>query len=179
MTPMKHRNATLRAHAALACATLALAALITGCEQHTTSPKTLTMEEALAETTRLADKVGWTVDTVRDVEPRTISDDNAGAAGASLPPIESYKLTVNPRRGGATTVAEICASSEKAGTGTDGWMNEVATAFNASGARTPRRPRSQNRREEGSLGHLPRILGKRALPARRLLPVERALGGNG
>ena len=50
----------------------------------------------------------------------------------TLPPIDEFPLTVEP--GGLR--AEICASSEKAGTGTDGWMNETAKAFNAKGIKT-------------------------------------------
>lgn len=52
----------------------------------------------------------------------------------SLPPIKKYPLAVNPGSGAAT--AEIFVSTEKSGSGTDGWMVEAAKAFNQSGQRT-------------------------------------------
>lgn len=52
----------------------------------------------------------------------------------SLPPIAKYPLVVNPGSGGAT--AEIFVSTEKSGSGTDGWMVEAANAFNRAGQRT-------------------------------------------
>ncbi len=49
--------------------------------------------------------------------------------------ISEYALTVDPAAGNGTVVAEVFASTEKSGSGTDGWMVEAAESFNASGAR--------------------------------------------
>ena len=51
----------------------------------------------------------------------------------SLPPIAKYPMAV-AGRGGVNV--EIFVSTEKSGSGTDGWMVEAAEAFNASGAKT-------------------------------------------
>ena len=52
----------------------------------------------------------------------------------SLPPIAKYPLVVSPSAGAATV--EIFVSTEKSGSGTDGWMVEAANAFNNAGQRT-------------------------------------------
>ncbi len=49
----------------------------------------------------------------------------------SLPPISNYPLVVTG--GSGAVVAEIFVSTEKSGSGTDGWMVEAAEAFNRSG----------------------------------------------
>ena len=73
----------------------------------------------------------WSEETVQRIK---IIDLGASADPArTLPPISEYPLTVSVR---AKAVAEICASSEKAGKGTDGWLNEVAERFNAKAAKT-------------------------------------------
>ena len=51
----------------------------------------------------------------------------------SLPPIAKYPLAV---MGVGGIDVEIFVSTEKSGSGDDGWMVEAAEAFNASGART-------------------------------------------
>ena len=50
----------------------------------------------------------------------------------SLPPINTFPLTVNPNSAGKTVV-EIFVSTEKSGSGTDGWMVEAAEEFNRLG----------------------------------------------
>jgi Ca-activated chloride channel family protein len=52
----------------------------------------------------------------------------------SLPPINTFPLAVNPR-GAGQTVVEIFVSTEKSGSGTDGWMVEAANEFNGLGKR--------------------------------------------
>ncbi len=47
----------------------------------------------------------------------------------SLPPINTFPLVVNPR-GAGQAVVEIFVSTEKSGSGTDGWMVEAANEFN-------------------------------------------------
>lgn len=56
-------------------------------------------------------------------------EDNAAAA--ELPDIDTtYPVVVDPK--GKDIVVEIFSSPEKAGTGTDGWMTEMAEQFNSS-----------------------------------------------
>jgi len=49
----------------------------------------------------------------------------------TLPDIDQFELVVNPAIGVNDAVAEIFVSTEKSGVGDDGWMVEVAEAFNA------------------------------------------------
>lgn len=48
----------------------------------------------------------------------------------TLPPIDEFPLVVTAARGSDRVVAEIFASTEKSGDGTDRWMVEVAESFN-------------------------------------------------
>jgi Ca-activated chloride channel family protein len=54
-----------------------------------------------------------------DLDPATVGD--------SLPDISKYPISVEATTG---DYVEIFSSTEKSGTGNDGWLNEVATAFN-------------------------------------------------
>lgn len=67
---------------------------------------------------------------VTQVEPRkaAISDEDILTDEAELPDIKNYPLSVT---GKADVNVEIFSSPEKAGEGTDGWLNEVAEKFNA------------------------------------------------
>ncbi|HBZ55525.1 MAG TPA: VWA domain-containing protein, partial [Syntrophobacteraceae bacterium] len=53
----------------------------------------------------------------------------------TLPDIATFPLVVDPLVDGQSVVAEIFASTEKSGSGTDGWMVEVAQRFNESNRR--------------------------------------------
>jgi len=52
------------------------------------------------------------------------------AVGDSLPDISKFPVSVEST---TESFAEIFSSTEKSGTDNDGWLNEVASAFNASG----------------------------------------------
>lgn len=54
----------------------------------------------------------------------------------TLPDISTFPLVVDPVRDNQSVVAEIFASTEKSGSGTDGWMVEVANQFNGAGKTT-------------------------------------------
>ena len=54
----------------------------------------------------------------------------AGAAVDELPDIDTNEITVKPS---TSMYAEIFSTSEKCGPGRDGWLNEVAKAFNEQG----------------------------------------------
>ena len=57
----------------------------------------------------------------------------ATSTAETLPDISTFRLTLDPERNDGAVVAEIFASTEKSGSGTDGWMVEVAKSFNAAG----------------------------------------------
>lgn len=48
----------------------------------------------------------------------------------ALPPIDTFPIVSNPETAGNVTVVEIFTSTEKSGSGTDGWMAQTAEAFN-------------------------------------------------
>jgi Ca-activated chloride channel family protein len=54
----------------------------------------------------------------------------------TLPDIATFPMVVDPVADNQSVVAEIFASTEKSGSGTDGWMVEVATHFNEANYRT-------------------------------------------
>ncbi len=55
---------------------------------------------------------------------------------ATLPDIDTFPMVVNPVDDGASVVAEVFTSTEKSGSGPDGWMVEVARQFNEANRRT-------------------------------------------
>ncbi|MEK3700252.1 MULTISPECIES: VWA domain-containing protein [unclassified Paenibacillus] len=57
-------------------------------------------------------------------------DLDPAAVGDSLPDISKFPLSVNST---TDSYAEIFSSTEKSGTGNDGWLNEVANDFNSAG----------------------------------------------
>lgn len=64
-----------------------------------------------------------------DLDPVSIAD--------SLPDIDKFAVSVANT---TDTFAEIFSSTEKSGTGVDGWLNEVANDFNKSGATVNGKP---------------------------------------
>ena len=92
------------------------------------------LDQAQAErrVAEIADEIDWVdepIDRKASVAPggdRDLAD--------TLPDISEFALTVDPAAGTGTVVAEIFASTEKSGTGSDGWMVQAAESFNASGA---------------------------------------------
>ena len=86
-------------------------------------------EEAQAKLTKLLHNVD-----VKSVEPRKAPVDfTASDLANTLPDIDQYPLTVT---GDGQVNIEIFASPEKAGSGTDGWLNEAAKSFNQQRNRT-------------------------------------------
>lgn len=90
-------------------------------------------DEAITEE-QAADKMSKILSgiNVTNVEPRkaSITDEDILSEEEELPDIASYPLTVT---GNADINIEIFSSPEKAGEGTDGWINEVAKNFNSEG----------------------------------------------
>ncbi len=86
-----------------------------------------------------ADRLGGLVDQVTWQEKRisnvTTITETADSLDATLPSISTFPLVVDPGSGGVT--AEIFVSTEKSGSGTDGWMTEAAQSFNQANNRLP------------------------------------------
>ncbi|MFD0671079.1 VWA domain-containing protein [Cohnella sp. GCM10027633] len=59
------------------------------------------------------------------------------SVGDSLPDIDKYPVSVD---NATPDYIEIFSSTEKSGTGNDGWLNEVATAFNGAGIEVDGKP---------------------------------------
>ncbi|OKP86117.1 hypothetical protein A3844_01375 [Paenibacillus helianthi] len=87
------------------------------------SDKEISAEDAGKKLNKLYSNVNVTVaDTVKgqiDLDPADI--------GESLPDISKFPISVENT---TDSFVEIFSSTEKSGTGNDGWLNEVATAFN-------------------------------------------------
>lgn len=91
------------------------------------SDEAITEEQASEKMNKLLGGI-----SVTDVEPikASITDEDILSDEEELPDIASYPLTVT---GNADINIEIFSSPEKAGEGTDGWLNEVAESFNNEG----------------------------------------------
>lgn len=83
--------------------------------------------EAADRLQELVGEIGWQNSPVTrkaNVPPPTLELED------TLPPIDEFPLVVTAARGSDRVVAEIFASTEKSGDGTDRWMVEVAESFN-------------------------------------------------
>ncbi len=93
----------------------------------------LTYEKASERLAKLVKKVDWSENLVQRRAQIQLA---AGQDMAQmLPDISRFPLMNQPQSGGSDVVVEIFASTEKSGSGTDGWMVEVADAFNAQDIR--------------------------------------------
>ena len=124
----------MRQHRHLATVIVALFAVVlvaAACAPEESEP--LEPADAQQRLIDLASDIEWLdepIDRRASVEPggdRVLAD--------TLPDIDEFPLVVDPRPGGDRTVAEIFVSTEKSGTGVDGWMVEAAESFNDSGQR--------------------------------------------
>ena len=96
-------------------------------------PKTLTYEKAVERLAKLVKKVDWSENLVQrraQIQLATGQD-----MAQMLPDISRFPLMNQPQTGGNDITVEIFTSTEKSGSGTDGWMVEVADAFNAQDIR--------------------------------------------
>ena len=93
----------------------------------------MSYEKAAARLAALKKKVQWSENLVQ----RRAQIQLAGAQDITqmLPDIERFPLMNQPQAAGNDVIVEIFASTEKSGSGTDGWMVEVAEAFNAANQR--------------------------------------------
>ncbi len=120
---MKARRASLTAAAVV----IALVAAACGSAD---SNDPLDREAATSRLNDLVDDLGWIDNPV--TRSASIPPPTGGDLAETLPPIEEFPIVV-PAPSGADEVVEIFASTEKSGSGTDGWMTEVAQAFNDEG----------------------------------------------
>lgn len=85
------------------------------------------------EAGRKLDKLLRNVSVSESTPRKATVDFTANDLANTLPDIDEYPLTVT---GDGQVNIEIFASPEKAGSGTDGWLNEAAKSFNAQHNRT-------------------------------------------
>lgn len=95
--------------------------------------KTMSQAEAEKELAQLVKDITVTEVPVGQVE---LAASGPPPIEATLPDISTFPLTVDPNDRAGSVVAEIFASTEKSGSGTDGWMVETANKFNESGQKT-------------------------------------------
>jgi Ca-activated chloride channel family protein len=108
---------------ALLCAAVLAAALLSACAPKDTALTPAQAKESLAA---LLTKVN-----VSELAPRMdIGDAGIANPADELPDIANYPLSVT---GAGAVNVEIIASTEKAGSGLDGWLNLIAERFNKAG----------------------------------------------
>jgi Ca-activated chloride channel family protein len=90
-------------------------------------PEPLALEDAKIELQKLVDDIGWIDDPV--TRRANLAPSGQADLAQTLPDIDQFPIEVRPP-GGTDVVVEIFASTEKSGTGTDGWIIEVANDFN-------------------------------------------------
>ena len=86
----------------------------------------MSYDNAVEKLANRVDDVDWSARHVQAAGDVTVQKSNLED---SLPPITKYPMAV-AGRGGVNV--EIFVSTEKSGSGTDGWMVEAAQAFNRS-----------------------------------------------
>ena len=91
------------------------------------SEKVISEESAEKRLSRMVDKIN--PDTGVPVKS-PIEYDSVDDEANELPDIDTCKVQVKAE---TSLYAEIFSSPEKAGSGTDGWLNEMASEFNAQG----------------------------------------------
>ncbi|MEX1296633.1 MAG: vWA domain-containing protein [Candidatus Limnocylindrales bacterium] len=120
-----------RPHLTTLVVLLAIALVAVACDPGEAEP--LEPAEAGQRLTELASDIGWLdepIDRRASVEPG-----GGKALADTLPDISEFPLVVRPDATADRTVAEIFVSTEKSGSGIDGWMVEAAESFNDSGQR--------------------------------------------
>ena len=88
----------------------------------------LDRDEASSSLADFVDDIGWIDDPVS--RRASIPPPSGADLAATLPSIGTFELS--EEAGNADVNVEIFASTEKSGDGTDGWINEVAEAFNSA-----------------------------------------------
>lgn len=122
------------------------------------SEKVIDAETATKSLERMVDKIGpQTLDPVKS--PIEYSDNETAAD--ELPEIDTCKVVVDET---TPVYAEIWSSGEKVGDGTDGWLREMATQFNAEGHTVNGTPVSVRMRQVSSGQAVDYIATGKAVP---------------
>ncbi len=95
---------------------------------HLGGPGIMSQEDAADQLRKKLGQVSVREEIVTQVAP---VEPSAADAAPTLPPIDTFPIVSNPQSGGNYTVVEIFTSTEKSGSGSDGWMTQTAEAFNA------------------------------------------------
>ncbi|MBV1893383.1 MAG: substrate-binding domain-containing protein, partial [Ilumatobacteraceae bacterium] len=111
--------------ARLAAVAAALAILAAACGSEGSS-EPLDQGSAQDRLDELADEIDWVDDPV--TRSASIPPPTGANLADTLPDIDEFPIVVSA--GAGTESVEVWSSTEKSGTGTDGWMTEVAQAFN-------------------------------------------------
>ncbi len=91
--------------------------------------KPLSYEAAVSRLNGLVTDVAWTRNIVK--RRAKIKLGQPGDLKQILPDISQFSLMVEPQLSANDVVVEIFVTTQRSGTGTDGWLNEVGRAFNA------------------------------------------------
>ncbi|MFV2063438.1 MAG: VWA domain-containing protein, partial [Chloroflexota bacterium] len=113
----------------LLVALLGLAFVVVACAEGFGETEPLDQADAEQQVVARADDMGWLDDPV--TRKASVSPPEKELAD-TLPDIDEFALVVDPQQRSDQVVAEIFVSTEKSGSGTDGWMVEAAEAFNRS-----------------------------------------------
>lgn len=100
-----------------------------GAEKGDKIEKQMSLEDAQAELKKMAEEVGATKGELI----KASVDLSESSLANEVPPIDEYPLSVTSN---ADIVIEIFATSEKSGSGKDGWINDIAIEFNKQGYKT-------------------------------------------
>jgi Ca-activated chloride channel family protein len=93
----------------------------------------LDYDEAASRLDRLVQDVDWSEELVQ--RKANVSLGQKADLKDSLPPIGQFAFAVNPPVAFNDVAVEIFVSTEKSGSGTDGWMADVARDFNVADVR--------------------------------------------
>ena len=121
--------------------------------------RTISAEEATASLDNMMGKINpSTAEPIKS----SVEYSNKDVAAEELPELSDDDITV---RASTDAYAEVWASPEKAGQGSDGWMREMAEGFNSSGAQVGGKPASVQLRSMSSGLAVDYIASGKASPA--------------
>jgi Ca-activated chloride channel family protein len=109
----------------LVFALVAFVLVVTACSSEVEPLEPAEAEERLQE---LVEDTGWRSDPVD--RRANVTPPGGLDLSDTIPSINEFPIVVEAARSGDRVVAEIFASTEKSGSGSDGWMVETAEAFN-------------------------------------------------
>ena len=92
--------------------------------------KEMTYNDAAVRVNKLLKKVNWSENTT--TRKANISLEENADLNSTLPDIDKFPVVVDPPSSPGDIDVEIFVSTEKSGKGTDGWIIDIANAFNAS-----------------------------------------------